>query len=425
MSTLLKYTPLDKKKVPPKIVLKNLLQHKNLQIPFQKATNVQKQIIQHIITGKSGCFVASTGSGKSYGYVFGILLRFLKRKITGNVVIVLPTKELVEQVYALFKEFRKSKYPKILSMTSKYSEERDIKKLKLNFDIVVTTPGRFKLIKNCALLVLDEVDLLLREGFEIPDKRFFQLICTSATLKSKYCESLNLNIIHLDDNSEKYDLNLFMRREQKAHVVLTLLSKFDQIIIFCSSKARVDEIYDFLKIHQIDEIGAIHGDLDTQLRESNCLSFKRKKLKVLITTDLASRGLNMNSQCIIHYDLSDKDTMIHRRGRCMKNGHIIFFYTLFDLKQLSTTNIYSVGDARTKELNTISENSYDKLKRLIKEEGNGLNIDINNLNVHEYFISNKINCLKNKLKSRIDNFKRKTKEKVNTEYQDQFFIPYK
>ena len=129
MSTFLKYAVLPKKQMPPKTLAKTLFHNKNLRLPFQKPTIVQKEIIKHIMTSKSACFVSSTGSGKSYGYVIGILLRFIQKKITSTTVIVLPTKELVEQIYSLFKEFRKTNYPQILSLTSNFSEERDKKKL--------------------------------------------------------------------------------------------------------------------------------------------------------------------------------------------------------------------------------------------------------------------------------------------------------
>ncbi|KRH93537.1 RNA helicase (Hel) [Pseudoloma neurophilia] len=437
MSSFLKYTQLEKKQMPPKATQKTMFQNKNLRIPFQKPTNIQKDIINHILSSKSACFISSTGSGKSYGYVIGTLLKYNQSSFRDKTtVIVLPTRELVEQIYGLLKEFKKSKSVRILSLSSKYSEERDEKKLRSRPNIIVTTKGRFHLVKSYHMLILDEVDLLLREGFILPEIRPFQLICTSATLSTKYFEQVNLKMITLDDKANKLDLHLFMRREEKASALLEIAQYHKQIIVFCSSKSRVDEVFDFLQSKNVTSCGAIHSDIDSQLRQHNCQKFLAQKINILITTDLASRGLNLNSECIAHYDLSDPDTMIHRRGRCKKNGTIISFYTLFELKYFETyanckdqtendnlPTLYSVGTIKSKELNETAENSYNKLKSMFTTEKS--TIDTSNLQIHEYFKNSQTlgQSLKNKLHNTINPYKKIKKDTKNT-FQDQFFIPY-
>lgn len=209
-----------------------------------------------------------------------------------------------------------------------------------------------------------------------------------------------------------------------------MTNHFKKLIIFCSSKARVDEVFEFLTENNFENIGAIHSDIDTELRQENCKKFLSDKINILITTDLASRGLNMNAEYIIHYDISDKDTMIHRRGRCKKNGTVISFYTMFETNYFTeyqqdpeNAKIYSVGALKSKELNTSAENSYNKLKRMLPKYSG--TIDTKNLELHSFFrkSDNSSTSLKSQLRKTIDTYKKEIKKSKNT-YQDQFFIPY-
>lgn len=436
MSSLLKYTPLSKKLLKPKDK-RNLsfyaLSHRvqQLYIPFKKPTKIQKEIINSILNRKSAIFLSNTGSGKSYGYALGLAIKYYKeRKTKMNAVVVLPTKELVEQIYTIFKQITKNMVS-VISLSSTFSEDKDLKKLKTDPNVIITTPGRFRLVKKFDLLILDEVDLLMREGFKIEEIRNYQLICTSATFNSKYNDFINLEVINIHEEIQKNEFNLYMRREEKIGALKILYKHFDSVLVFCASRIRVDEIVSYFK--QFDEfknqIQGIHGNLDSEFRESNCLNFKSRKLKILVVTDVASRGLNMNSTCVVNYDIADDETYIHRRGRVKRGGTIINFFTVFELKY-ADSELFSVGQVATKEILDSAEKGYEKHKKIFKKKAVVNDSDINNFKLHPLFLEEQLkqnteSDLKSMLKSTIDTFKREKKKEGNeNKFRDQFFIPY-
>lgn len=437
MSSLLKYAPLPKKQLKPKEKRElsfYALAHKmhQIYIPFKRPTKVQKEIINAILNRKSAIFLSNTGSGKSYGYSLGLAIRYHKEKGKRlKAVIVLPTKELVEQMYTILKQIAKNTI-RIVNLSSAFPEEKDVRKLESNPDVVVTTAGRFKLVKNFDLLILDEVDLLLREGFAIDEVRNYQLICTSVTFNNKYNDYLNLEMVNVQEKIERNEINLYMRREEKIGALEVLLDHFNSILVFASSRVRVEEIVSYFKQHDKfkNQIDGIHGDLDSQFREENCLDFKHKQLRILVVTDVASRGLNMNAACIVNYDIADEEGLVHRKGRIERGGTVVNFFTFFELKFVNS-DLFSVGRVRTKDINECAEKSYEKMKGMIRHTVNSKNVDIQQLEVHPLFhtraaIREDHRCdLKAALRNTIDTYKKESKaKKVENKFKDQFYIPY-
>ncbi|ELQ76711.1 RNA helicase (Hel) [Trachipleistophora hominis] len=438
MSSLLKYVPLPKKQLKPK-EKKELsfyaLSHRmnQIYIPFKRPTKVQKEIINAILNRKSAIFLSNTGSGKSYGYSLGLAIRYHREKGKKlRAVIVLPTKELVEQMYTILKQIVR-KTIRIVSLSSAFPEEKDRKKLENDPEVVVTTAGRFKLVSNFNLLILDEVDLLLREGFAIDEIRNYQLIGTSATFNNKYNDFLNLEVVNVQEKIEKNEINLYMRREEKVGALEVLFDRFESIIVFASSRVRVEEIVLYFKQHDKfkDQIDGIHGDLDSQFREQNCLSFKRRQLRILVVTDVASRGLNMNATCIVNYDIADEESLIHRKGRIVRGGTVVSFFTFFELKFVHS-ELFAVGQVRTKDIHECAEKSYEKMKGMIRNTTNTESINIRDLAVHSLFTeakpaTNEVHrCdLKAALRNTIDTYKKEKKaQKIENKFKDQFYIPY-
>lgn len=438
MSSLLKYTPLSNKKTKRtkqkcRSFHKFLHYSNKLCIPFQRPTKIQIELINSILGNKSAIFLSNTGSGKSYGYLLGLAIKYItNRDKSMRAVVVLPTKELVAQMYTIFKEISKNKI-KTVKLTSDSFMGGCAAKLKDNPSVVMTTVGMFKLIDKYDILILDEVDLLMREGLKMDELLDSQIICTSATLDKKY-DTGNLEVINMQEEISKHEINLYMRREEKIGALRVLLGHFKSLIVFVSSRIRVDEIVSYFK--EIDEfkdaIAGIHGDMNGKLREENCMCFKNRRIQVLVVTDVAARGLCMNADCVINYDIADDVSLIHRRGRIRKEGHLINFYTSLELKYVNS-ELYSIAAVETKSLNASAEKSYEKLKRMIKKTTFSKTIDVANLPLHYLFQrrascnDNTANTLKDMLHSKIDegiSNRKAYKQETQNKFKDQFFIPY-
>lgn len=321
---------------------------------FTLPTPIQQEAIPEILKGKDILGIAKTGSGKTASYVLPLLMKLqeaskLKNRHV-NVLVMVPTRELAEQVKDVFQTFSKGlPFPiKTLAVYGGVSINPQMTSLQ-NVNVLVATPGRLlELVDSSAVhlssiqtLVLDEADKMLNLGFKeeidkifslLPKKR--QNILFSATLSS------DLQQIHQDLLHDPIVIKIQTPQDsieqinQVAYIVsntnkgpflrhLINLHQMRQVLIFASSVHVADAIVNKLRKNNFDA-KAIHSKKSQGSRTESLYLFKTGKLRILVATDLMGRGIDINQlPFVINYELprSPKD-YIHRIGRTGRAGEI-------------------------------------------------------------------------------------------------------
>ncbi|MDA3859692.1 MAG: DEAD/DEAH box helicase [Melioribacteraceae bacterium] len=336
----------------------NELANQNYSQPYP----IQQQAIPAILNRKDVLGIAPTGSGKTASYVLPILTNLQgnteSKNRHVNVLVLVPTRELALQVREVFRVFS-SVLPervKSLPVYGGVSINPQMKALQ-GVNVLVATPGRLlELVESNAVhlsnietLVLDEADKMLNLGFKeemnhifefLPKKR--QNLLFSATL-SEDVDNINQMLLHnplvikIEEKSDNLDLiNQFaysVSDENKGPLLRYLIKskELKQLLVFTSSVYKADNVADKLRKNGIDAV-AIHSKKSQGARTDALGRFKSGKLKVLVATDLLSRGIDIEFlPCVINYELprSPKDYVhrIGRTGRAENPGEAISFIT--------------------------------------------------------------------------------------------------
>ncbi|HTA61861.1 MAG TPA: DEAD/DEAH box helicase [Bacteroidia bacterium] len=323
---------------------------------------IQEQAIPAILSRKDVLGIAQTGSGKTASYVLPILMN-LQGKITSknrhvNVLVLVPTRELAVQVEEVFKTFGLGlpTSVKTLAVYGGVSINPQMMALQ-GVNVLVATPGRLlELVESNSVhlttidtLVLDEADKMLNLGFKeevdriltfLPKRR--QNLLFSATL-SDDVNNINQIILHkpliIKIEAEENNIDLITQTaynisEEKKGPLLRYIIKekeLKQVLVFASSTYKADNIADKLGKNGIDAM-AMHGKKSQQARTDALNKFKGGTLRVLVATDLISRGIDIKHlPCVINYELprSPKDYIhrIGRTGRAESPGLAISFIT--------------------------------------------------------------------------------------------------
>jgi len=308
---------------------------------------IQTEVIPAILKKRDVLGIAKTGSGKTAGYVLPILMNLQGKTVPKNrhvnVLVVVPTRELAMQVSEVFITFA-SALPdrvKTLAVFGGVSINPQMMALQ-NVNVLVATPGRLlELVESKAVhlsdietLVLDEADKMLNLGFReemslifklLPKKR--QNLLFSATLNddvTRINQILLQNpiVIKIDQKVDTFDLisqlGYFVSEENKGPLLRYLIKHNDmkQVLVFASSVYKADNIADKLRKNGI-KATAIHSKKSQGARTEALSKFKSGELRVLVATDLISRGIDIQFlPYVINYELprSPKD-YIHRIGR--------------------------------------------------------------------------------------------------------------
>lgn len=320
---------------------------------FSKPYPIQQKAIPTILKGNDVLGIAKTGSGKTASYVLPLLAN-LEGKTEGvdrniSVLVLVPTRELTMQVTEVFNDFGKQ-LPyrfKAMAVYGGVSINPQMKDLQ-NVNVLVATPGRLlELSKSNALgfsklrtLVLDEADKMLNLGFKeemdeilaiLPKRR--QNLLFSATLSPEIqnIEGIilrNPEVVHIQEEDTEVDsinqVAYFVSDEKKGPLLRHLIQskKMSHVLVFTSSTHRADLVSGKLHKNGISS-RAIHSKKSQGNRKDSLTSFKDGNLQVLVTTDLLSRGIDIEFlPYVINYELprSPKD-FIHRIGRTGRAEH--------------------------------------------------------------------------------------------------------
>jgi len=311
---------------------------------FSEPSEIQRKAVPLILEGKDVIAGSATGSGKTLAFVTGIIQNSEKGRGIQNLVVV-PTRELAEQVTFVLKKFSKYKHLNIVSIYGGVSIKPQISALE-NADVVIGTPGRLLdhlsrktlELSSVKTLVLDEADRMLDMGFiddvrkiinECPKNR--QTLLFSATISQDvihlaekymrnpveveakvYVDSGKLTQIYYDiDDKLKFSLLVHLLQNQKPELTM----------IFCNTRVTTEFISKNLELSGIKAVG-IHGGLSQEKRNRVLREFHSRKANILVCTDIAARGLDIKGVThIYNYNLpKDAKDYIHRIGRTARAG---------------------------------------------------------------------------------------------------------
>lgn len=315
---------------------------------FETASPIQSEAIPFILEGRDVIGQAQTGTGKTAAFGIPIVEKVIPFEKVVQGLVLCPTRELAVQVTEELKKLAKHK--KGVWVTTVYggdSIERQIKSLKAGANIVVGTPGRvIDLIERRALklenvskVVLDEADEMLDMGFrediesilqETPEER--QTIFFSATmskpimaLTSRYQNDPKLVKVVKNEITNSNIEQLYYDVKGKAKMeVMTRLMDFYSVklsLVFCNQKKRVDEVVEELQLRGYAAEG-LHGDLRQAQRTNVMSKFRSGVVNVLVATDVAARGLDVDDvDAVFNYDVPlDEEYYVHRIGRTGRAG---------------------------------------------------------------------------------------------------------
>jgi ATP-dependent RNA helicase RhlE len=338
--------------------LLNVLNDQNYSQPYP----IQIEAIPAILEMKDVLGIAQTGSGKTASYVLPILTNLLKNVGSKNrhvrVLVLVPTRELAVQVEKVFRLFGSALPARIKSLAVFGGVSINPQMVGLQgVQILIATPGRLlELVESNAVhlseietLVLDEADKMLNLGFQEEMKRIFALLprrrqnlLFSATLSDKL-ESINQILLHhpviikIEPEGHAIDLieqtGYFVSLEKKGPLLRHLIKQkqMKQVLVFTSSTYQADNVADKLCKNGIDAV-SIHSKKSQGARTNALTEFKNGTLRILVTTDLLARGIDIEFlPFVINYELprSPKDYIhrIGRTGRAENPGEAISFVT--------------------------------------------------------------------------------------------------
>ena len=334
---------------------------------YETATPVQEQVIPPILAGRDIIAAAQTGTGKTAAFLLPVIHKLTTQhhdSHTINAMVIVPTRELAVQIAQALEGisyFTSVSFIAVYGGTGGAPFANERKALTTGVDIVICTPGRmishlnmgYVKLDGLQYLILDEADRMLDMGFYediikiisyMPKQR--QNLLFSATMpqairklaKTILHQPVEINIA-ISKPPEQIVQEVFLVYDaQKIPLVKYVLQQkeFGSVLIFCSSKLNVKQLCAEL-IRAKFSADQIQSDLEQEKREQVLLDFKSKKLKILVATDILSRGIDIEDiDLVINYDVPhDGEDYIHRIGRTARAASKGTAYTFISLKEQS------------------------------------------------------------------------------------------
>ncbi len=373
---------------------------------FEEASPIQTQAIPVVLEGKDIIGQAQTGTGKTAAFGIPTIESIDPNDRSVQALILCPTRELAIQVSGEIQKL--AKYKTGISVVPIYGGQpydRQLRALKQGVQVVIGTPGRVMdhiqrgtlVLDKVKKIILDEADEMLDMGFRediefvlerIPAER--QTIFFSATMSKPIMEMTKryqtdpviVKVVHQELTVTNIDQVYFeVRSSAKQEAVSRLLDMYNMksVIIFCNTKRMVDELVSGLQARGYFS-DALHGDLNQNQRSNVMGKFRNGTLEVLVATDVAARGLDVeNVEAVINYDLpQDEESYVHRigrTGRAGKSGKAFSFvggrtdgYKIKDIMRFTKAKIVLQQIPSMEDVNEIRTNIFfDKVKEVLEK----------------------------------------------------------
>jgi superfamily II DNA/RNA helicase len=337
---------------------------------FTSLTDIQERAIPKLLENKDIVIESPTGTGKTLAYVLPALAKLDPEIKNAQALFLAPTRELAMQIYEVCQKFTENSGLSGASLIGGANMQRQLDKLKKKPQFIVGTPGRVKeLIQNKKLkmhevktIVIDEADHIIEAGFNGDVEQVIaatlkdrQLVFVSATINKKtedWSKKLAVEpaVIKVEKQAEANQVkHTFMVSDYRDKVdnLRKLIRHTPGIkaIVFINSSMKMDEFASRLEYKKI-KLGVLAGNSTKQERQKVLNDFKKGKIPVLLTTDVATRGLDIPDVThVVHFELpEDVKQYVHRSGRTGrmgKEGTIVSLVTKAELSSIKkwTTNM--------------------------------------------------------------------------------------
>jgi superfamily II DNA/RNA helicase len=324
------------------------------ELGIQELNEIQKKAIPLIEEGKDVFVMSPTGSGKTFAYLIPAIERIEPTEAATKVLIIVPTRELAMQVSENAKKLSVRTGAHVVTLIGGMDITKQMNALRHRPQILIGTPGRIVdlIHQNCidlsalSLLIFDEADQIISTGQreETEEIRHFisavQTVCLSATeneLTSELfpgnCENINMGAQSCINNAiETYYVKTADKRKELLHLLKTL--PITTAIVFTNYKNDANDLANLCQQSHI-LASAFSSFFEERKRIQILKAFEEGKIRVLIATDAAARGLDITEVShIIHYDIPmNIETWIHRSGRTAHQGNNGITITIFDEKE--------------------------------------------------------------------------------------------
>ncbi|WP_312923823.1 DEAD/DEAH box helicase [Empedobacter brevis] len=363
---------------------------------YESPTEIQRQSIPLVLEGNDMIGCAQTGTGKTASFAIPIL-QLLHGKPKQNkairTLIITPTRELAVQIDDNFKLYSKNLKLKSLAIFGGVSQNKQVGSIKNGVDILIATPGRLLdlmsqgIIKlnQIEILVLDEADRMLDMGFvndikkilkKVPEER--QTLFFSATMPKSIRKFANtilnqpkeINVTPVSSTAETIQQSVYFAEKAEKELLLVKLLKenAERTLVFTRTKHGANRLVKKLEKSKILS-AAIHGNKTQNARQRALNDFKDNKIQVLIATDIAARGIDIDMLSnVINYELPNvPETYVHRigrTGRAGKEGVARSFCSIEEKKDLRNIEKLIGTKIKVEKVNLKPVQKVEKIKKI-------------------------------------------------------------
>jgi superfamily II DNA/RNA helicase len=337
---------------------------------FAQPFNIQTEAIPVAMTGKDVCGRAQTGSGKTLAFGVPMLARITDKAKPARPLglVLVPTRELAVQVAEVLHPVAKQAGMTVLPVYGGASRHHQVDELKKGVEIVVATPLRLiDLLKSgecdvgdCQIVTLDEADRMADDGFT-PQVEWILRHCTGRNQTMLFSATLDGDVGHLirhyqtdpetvaiDESTDTvgtmHHLFLAVHHMDKDKVIGAIGKCIPKVLVFCQTKRNCDRVARNLEALGVDA-APLHGDMQQKSRERVMRQFAEGKLAVLVATDVAARGIDIDDiGAVIHHEpAKDVKDYLHRSGRTARAGRDGWAITLVEYNQHTQVRILQRG----------------------------------------------------------------------------------
>jgi ATP-dependent RNA helicase RhlE len=370
---------------------------------YVRPTEIQLKSIPVISAGQHVIAIAQTGTGKTAAYLLPVLMKV--KYATGNdprALILAPTKELVVQIAEHARQLAVNTDLRILAIYGGIGPKTQIETLQKGVDVLVATPGRFKelylrgnlSVKQIKTLVLDEADRMMDMGFMPQLRKIFEVIppkrqnlLFSATFPEKV-ERLAAEFLEFPVRIEvtppatpasrvEQELYLMPNLKTKINFLEHLLARpeYTRVMIFTRTKQVADNVYKFIDRRNLGPVRVIHSNKGQNSRINAVNEFKNGTLRVLVSTDVTSRGIDVNRVShVINFEVpvvyDDYVHRIGRTGRAFQTGKAITLATeaeVYHVRKIEALIRESIPEKKLPENVTVAETPEEERRAMARE----------------------------------------------------------